>query len=133
MRDRAPLRLLVLLLATTSLAAGCGSSPSKPGGAQKGVLWISWTVKGQAVSDTTCAAIDHMTLTMETSAGSLEIEPIPCLRGLGWEYDDLPAGNDLVTLDAFDAHGDITLEGNSFVEVDATKPAMPAPIDLQTR
>ena len=85
------------------------------------------------MSDTTCHAIDHLYLTMNTEAGALSIEPIPCLRGLGWEYDGLPEGNNVVILDAFDAAGNPTLEGVAGVPVTAAKPAMPAPIDLEPR
>jgi hypothetical protein len=133
MRGHAPIALVFVLAASTSLlAGGCGGGPSGTS-AQKGVLWISWTVRGQAVSNTSCSAVDHLTLTMQTPSGDLEIDPIPCLRGLGWEYDGLPAGNDYVTLDGFDAKGNVTLEGSAFVDVAAAKPATPAPIDLQTR
>jgi len=119
------------LLAVAACGCGGGGQPQHP--PADGVLWLSWTVKGAAVSDTTCHAIDHLYLTMNTEEGALSIEPIPCLRGLGWEYDGLPEGNNLVILDAFDAIGNVTLEGVSSVTVTATKPAMPAPIDLQPR
>ncbi len=119
-------------------AAGCGSGNGGTGGggqqgSNQGILFVSWTVKGEAVSDTACMGIDHLTLTMQTEAGDVEIEPIPCLRGLGWEYDGLPEGFNVVILDAFNAQGQNTLEGVSDVTVSSTKPAMPAPIPLQPR
>ena len=40
-----------------------------------------------------------------------EIEPIPCLRGLGWEYDGLPEGDNVVILDAYNAGNEATMEG----------------------
>jgi hypothetical protein len=120
-----------LAVAAPGCGGGGGGQPQHP--ASDGVLWLSWTVKGAAVSDTTCHAIDHLYLTMNTEAGALSIEPIPCLRGLGWEYDGLPEGNNVVILDAFDAAGNPTLEGVSSVPVTATKPAMPVPIDLEPR
>jgi hypothetical protein len=120
MRGRALLVLLAL--------AGCGGKPTQP--AHDGILWISWTVRGQPVSTTSCASIDHIVLTMDTAGGGLSIEPIPCLRGLGWEYDGLPAGNNFVILDAYDTHDVVTLEGASTVAVTATRAATPAPIDL---
>ena len=135
MASRAPLPLVIATLAALAVAApGCGGG----GGQQQrppsnGVLWLSWTVKGAAVSDTTCHPIDHLYLTMNTELGTLSIEPIPCLRGLGWEYDGMPEGNNVVILDALDAAGSVTLEGVSEVTVTSTKPAMPAPIDLQPR
>ena len=129
MRGHAPLALLIAC-AAGSLAGG-GNKTSRP--AQDGIHWVSWTVRGQPVSMTSCNGIDHMSLTMDTaSGGALSIEPIPCLRGLGWEYDGLPEGNNFVIIDAYDARGLITLEGASTVAVAATRAAMPAPIDLLT-
>ncbi|MGZ3427477.1 MAG: hypothetical protein ACXVCV_12550 [Polyangia bacterium] len=128
MRGHAPIALLFALAAGS--LAGCGSKTSRP--SQDGILWVSWTLRGQPVSTTSCSAVDHMSLTMDTASGALTIEPIPCLRGLGWEYDGLPEGNNFVIIDAFDAHGLITLEGASTVAVAATRAAMPAPIDLLT-
>ena len=129
MRGHAPLALVLFLGA---VAAGCGggggSHPSN-----QGILWLSWTVKGATVSDTACRGIDHIELTMETNVGAVTIEPIPCLRGLGWEYDGLYEGNNLVILDAFNAIGQATFEGVASVTVTDTKPPMPAPIDLQPR
>ncbi|HEY2743769.1 MAG TPA: hypothetical protein VGL86_04070 [Polyangia bacterium] len=125
---------ILALFGFGAAAAGCGgSNGSGTGGnsAHEGVLWISWTVNGQAVSDTSCAAVDHLTLTMQTSAGDLEIEPIPCLRGLGWEYDGLPEGFDVVILDAFNLQNENTLEGVADVTVTGDKPATPAPLALQ--
>jgi hypothetical protein len=135
------MRHVAAILAVLGLgvaAPGCGGSNGGSGGnggngSNQGVLWVSWTVNGQAVSDATCASIDHLTLTMQTEAGDLEIEPIPCLRGLGWEYDGLPEGFNVVILDAFNAQGQNTLEGVADVTVSGTKPAMPAPITLQPR
>ena len=127
------MRGLGTLLPLALLAVGCGggggSSNSHP--TNQGILWLSWTVQGQAVSDSTCKSIDHLVLTMDTPVGAVEIEPIPCLRGLGWEYDGLPEGFNVVILDAFDAQGTLTLEGVANVTVDDTKPPMPAPVDLQ--
>ncbi|MCU1278415.1 MAG: hypothetical protein JWM53_1961 [bacterium] len=126
MRGRAPLALVVLAAAV----AGCGSKQPRP--ANDGILWISWTVRGQPVSDSVCKGVDHLALTMETSGGGLSIEPIPCLRGLGWEYDGLPEGNNFVIVDGYDVNGFVTLEGSSTVAVTAAKPTTPAPIDLLT-
>jgi len=134
MARRASLPLALGIAGAIAVAAsGCGGGGQPQHPANDGVLWLSWTVKGAAVSDTTCHAIDHLYLTMNTEAGALSIEPIPCLRGLGWEYDGLPEGNNVVILDAFDAAGDVTLEGVGGVAVTATKPAMPVPIDLESR
>ena len=130
MRGRAA---LALLFGLTVAAAGCGGGGSSSHPSTNGILWLSWTVKGAPVSDTTCKNIDHLFLTMNTTAGALTIEPIPCLRGLGWEYDGVIEGNNVVILDAFDANGLNTLEGVAEVAVTDMKPAAPAPIDLQPR
>lgn len=129
MRGRAPLALLVLAVTAATSLGGCGGKPST-GVGRNGILWLSWTVRGQMVSDTSCNGVDHLNLTMESGAGALTIEPIPCLRGLGWEYDGLPEGTSLVILDGYDVHGAVTLEGSSTVAVGPTRAATPAPIDL---
>lgn len=127
--------IFVSTVAAAALAlVGCGSGGG--GGSRPhsdGILWISWTVRGAAVSDTACAGIDHLELTMQTPAGAVSIEPIPCLRGLGWEYDNLPEGDNLVILDGVDARGFLVVDGSAPVTVTATKPATPAAIDLQPR
>jgi hypothetical protein len=126
-------RLATALVVAVAVAAGCGESGGPHGSAHNGILWLSWTLKGAAVSDTSCSGIDHLTLEMDGPGGAISIDPIPCLRGLGWEYDGLPTGDNLVILDAIDAHGFVRLEGSAYVTVAATKPATPAPIDLQPR
>jgi hypothetical protein len=133
MRRHTPLALLFVGAALASLVAlsGCGGG-AHPSGARDGILWISWTVRGQPVSEATCKSVDHLTLTMDGPGGALSIEPIPCLRGLGWEYDGLPEGNSFVQLDGYDTNGFVTLEGATTVAVTATRAAMPAPVDLLT-
>jgi hypothetical protein len=130
MRGRAPLALLLVIAATAAALTACGSKP--PQAQHDGILWISWTVRGQPVSTTSCNGVDHLTLTMDTASGGLSIDPIPCLRGPGWEYDGLPEGNNFVILDGYDAQGFVTLEGSSTVAVTSTRAATPAPIDLLT-
>jgi hypothetical protein len=130
--------LLALLLFVVGAGAGCGGNNNSSGGggthaANSGIVWLSWTVMGQPVSDTTCKSVDHLVLTLETPAGTLEIEPIPCLRGLGLEYDGLPEGVSVAILDAFDSKGFATLEGVGDTTLTDTKPPMPSPIDLLAR
>ena len=127
---RAP---LALVFAFAVAATGCGGGGGSSRPSTNGILWLSWTVKGAPVSDTTCKNIDHLFLTMDTSVGAVTIEPIPCLRGLGWEYDGLIEGNNVVILDALDTNGATILEGVAEVQVTSTKPATPSPIDLQQR
>jgi hypothetical protein len=126
--------IVVAVAASLACVAGCGGGSG--GGSHSrsdGILWLSWTVRGAAVSDATCNGVDHLELTMQTPAGTVSIEPIPCLRGLGWEYDNLPEGDNLVILDGLDTRGFVIVEGSSPVTVTATKPPTPAPIDLVTR
>ncbi len=119
------------LVAVALAVAGCGNGGGGGGHAtNNGIVWLSWTINGAAVSDTSCKSIDHIGLAMQTSLGPLTIEPIPCLRGLGWEYDNLPTGNDLVILDGIDARGNVVVRGSSPVTVTPTRPPTPAPIDL---
>jgi hypothetical protein len=119
--------LLGLCLAAITGCAG-ESDPTCP--RTRGIIWISWTVRGQLVSDASCRGIDHLTLTMRTLCGAVEIDPIPCIRGLGWEYDNVPEGDFTVVLDAFDTRGVLTLEGAAPVSLTPQKPPMPTPIDL---
>jgi hypothetical protein len=126
--------IVVAVAASLACVAGCGGGSG--GGSHSrsdGILWLSWTVRGAAVSDATCSGIDHLELTMQTAAGTVSIEPIPCLRGLGWEYDNLPEGDNFVILDGLDSRGFTIVEGSSPVTLTATKPPTPAPIDLVTR
>jgi hypothetical protein len=137
MRARA-LRHLALIT-TTALAAlllvgasGCGGTSPTGGCNAQGILWLSWTVRGKAVSDNSCSGIDHLILEMRTSTcGTIEIEPIPCLRGLGWEYDNLPEGDNTVVIEAVDIHSHVLLQGSSDVVVTSLKPASTTQVALQ--
>lgn len=125
----------IFALAVAATLTACGGSSGGGGShaGNDGILWLSWTIKGAPPSDSACSGIDHLELTMNTAAGPISIEPIPCLRGLGWEYDNLPEGDAYVIIDALNARGFVTLEGGGSTTLATTKPAMPTPIDLVAR
>jgi len=118
------------LAALCLVAIGCGGA-SESACARRGIVWLSWTVRGQPVSDASCRGIDHLVLQLEGNCGSVVIDPIPCLRGLGWEYDSLPEGSSAALLGAVDTRGFFTLHGGAAVDVTAVKPATTTAIDLR--
>jgi hypothetical protein len=121
-------------LATLLLfAVGCGGGGNHGGSCPSahGIVLLSWTVRGQTASTQTCSAIDHLTLMMNTGCGQLSIDPIPCIQGAHWEYDNLPEGNAGVILDAVDARGAVRAEGFANTTLTTQKPASPTAIDLQ--
>ena len=119
-----------IALGCAALLAGCGSSTMPP--SLKGVVWLSWTVAGQAASDSACAGVDHLVITIESSPSvGVAIEPVPCTHGGGWERDDVPEGSDTVLVDAVDAGGATILERIATVGVTESRPAAPTPVDLQ--
>jgi hypothetical protein len=112
------------------LLAGCGSGA--PAALFHGALWLSWTLDGQPASDATCASIDHLVITVEsTPTLGVKIEPVLCGKGASWERDDVPEGSDTVILDAVDATGRAVLERVSMVGVTKAIPASPTVVDLQ--
>jgi hypothetical protein len=112
------------------LLLGCGASP--PPALFKGVLWVSWTIEGQPASDTTCAGIDHLVITVEsTPTQAVKIAPVVCTKGNGWQRDDVPEGSDDVIVDAVDATERTLLESVSMIGVTETAPATPTTVDLQ--
>lgn len=122
------------MLAIALAAVGCGSGTHQPTcPASHGVLYLSWTVRGQAVTASSCSAaqVDHLTLQMQSSCGVVEIDPIPCISGVHWEYDGLPEGDAYVTLFAVDARGDQVAAGAAAVTLTTARPDTPAPIDLE--
>lgn len=131
--DPAPLRSCVLLLACAALVGcggGGGAHPVCP--ATDGVVLLSWTVRGQAVTDAAaCNGIDHMVLELDTTCGAVEIEPIPCASGVRWRYDQLPEGNATAALYAVDARNDVLGSGVGIVTITPTVPDAPTPVDVQ--
>ncbi len=115
-------------------AAGCAgggshSHPSCP--ATQGIALLSWTIKQQATTPTTCAGVDHLVLDLDTSCGTLEIEPIPCVQGAHWEYDSLPEGEAFASLVAVDVRGVLVYQGSGSTALTTQKPSAPTPIDLE--
>jgi hypothetical protein len=119
------------LAALSLVIAGCGSGSGGHSCATQGIAWLSWTIQGQPPSETSCRAIDHLSVEMHTPCGSVVIDPIPCLRGLGWEYDGLPEGTTTIVLDAFDARGNLTLQAINHATFSKTRDAMTTPFDLR--
>lgn len=113
------------------LAAGCGggqhgsSCPSA-----HGIVLLSWTIRGQTATPQTCSSIDHLALTLNTGCGQLGIEPIPCIQGAHWEYDNLPEGAAGAILDALDARNVVRAEGFANVQLTSQKPSAPTALDL---
>ena len=126
MRRAAPATLVFLLVS----ALGCGNGSHGGCPNAHGIVLLSWTIRGQAASTQTCSSIDHINLSMSTNCGGLTIDPIPCVQGAHWEYDNLPEGLASVVLDAVDAHDVIRAEGVGEVTLSSQKPATPTAIDL---
>jgi len=119
-----------IVIAFALLLMGCGSSA--PAATFHGVLWLSWTLDGQPASDATCAGIDHLVITVEsTPTVGVKIAPVVCTDGASWERDDVPDGSDTVVIDAVDATDRAALERVSMVGVTKARPAAPTAIDLQ--
>ena len=109
---------------------GCGASTTPS--PYHGVLWLSWTIAGQPPSETSCAGIDHLMITVESTPSSgVKIAPILCTTGASWERDDVPEGSDTIVIDAVDATDRAALERVSMVGVTDARPATPTVIDLQ--
>ena len=108
---------------------GCGNGPAAT---FKGVLWLSWTIPGEPASDAVCADIDHIVITVEsTPSVGVEIEPVSCNQGVGWERDDVPEGSDTVLIDAVGPSGQTMFETLSKVSVTESRPTAPTVVDLQ--
>jgi hypothetical protein len=120
----------IIGLSFSLLLVGCGSNPPAT---FKGVLWLSWTIQGQSVSDAVCANIDHIVITVEsTPSVGVEIEPIACSHGVDWERDDVPEGSDTVLIDAVDPAGQTTFETSAKIGVTESRPSTPTVVDLDT-
>jgi hypothetical protein len=121
-----PLGLTIALL-----VGGCGSGSSGhcP---SNGIVLLSWTVQKQPpTADQGCKGIDSLGVELHSDCTVVSIEPIPCINGARWEYDQLPSGENLVILYALDAHKNILAQGEAPATLDSTVPATPTPIDLE--
>lgn len=119
---------LAIALTTIGCGGGGGNHGCPPG---HGIVLLSWTVRGQPAGADSCKAIDHLLLQLQTSCGTVEIEPIPCIQGAHWEYDNLPEGDAGAVLQALDARAAVTLIGSAVTHLSVVKPSAPTPIDLQ--
>jgi hypothetical protein len=118
------------LIALVLVGACCGNAP--PAARDHGVVRLAWTLDGQPPSDASCAGIDRVLVTIEsTPLAAVTVEPIPCAHGLDWERDDMPEGSDTVVIDALDADGRARFETLTNIGVTATRPATPTAVDLR--
>ncbi len=125
-------RLAAFVFAVAALGCAGGGSHSHPlCPAMSGIALLSWTIKNQPTTPTTCAGVDHLVLDLSTSCGTLEIEPIPCVQGAHWEYDQLPEGEAFASLVAVDARGVLVYQGSGSTALTTQKPSAPTPIDLE--
>jgi hypothetical protein len=98
-------------------------------GPQDAVLVLAWTLRGAAPTATSCSGIDHLEVDLASAACDVSIEPVPCALA-HWRYDNLPGGDDQVTVNALDANGNLTASGVVDVSLSSSVPS-PAPIDLR--
>jgi hypothetical protein len=117
-----------------NLAPGFGNpSVSRRGGgcdgAEDGVLVLAWTIRGAAPAAASCSGIDHLEVDLASAACDVSIEPVPCALA-HWRYDHLPDGDDQITVNAFDAQGNVTASGAVEVSLSSAVPS-PAPVDLR--
>ena len=122
-----------LALTIVILAAGCGDSHGNGGGCPSdGIVLLSWTVKEQPpTADQGCKGISSLTVFLTSECNVIEIEPVPCINGLMWRYDQLLAGPNVVELDAMDAQQNVIAQGRARVTLDSSIPATPTAIDLE--
>ncbi len=122
------IRFAVVLLA---LGAGsCTITPPSSEGCDTGVLYISWTIDGKPPSATSCAGIDHLTVTIDGSCDKVSIAPVPCTLDK-FEYDDLPSGSDTIEIVGVDSTGATNVVGSqSGVDLSSAAPPSPVPIPL---
>jgi hypothetical protein len=129
----------VLAGTIASAAIACGPStgfrtiPSDPqscNSGRQGIIYLSWTLKGGPPTTLNCAPYSQLRLSLNSSCGFLEIEPIPCAED-HWRYDQLPEGPAVATVDALDARGNALLSGTTNLTLAASAPAMPVAVDLR--
>jgi hypothetical protein len=122
-----------LWLTIALLGVGCGGNSGGGGGqcASRSIVLLSWTVKQQPpTADQGCKGIDSLAVELQ-GCEDISIEPIPCINGERWEYNDLPGGPTLVILSALDAQKQVIAQGLATVTLEPTVPATPAAIDLE--
>jgi hypothetical protein len=131
--SRYSLRMRALIVGL-SLLAGCsfgphGQQPQPCGG--DGVLLISWTMRGQAPSATSCSGIDHLEVDIAPlDCDAVAIAPVSC-QLTRFRYDGFPEGPARIGVSALDATGTLVASGIVDVELTGTAPSSPVPIDMQ--
>ncbi len=120
-------------LSIVLLVAGCGSSNGNNGGqCPDGIVLLSWTVKSQPPNaDQGCKGIASLAIELRSDCNDVSIEPIPCINGARWQYNQLPGGPNFVILDALDSKQNIVAEGTATITLGDTIPTTPTPIDLE--
>ena len=126
------LRLTIVLLGIGGIGAGCGDDGSSGAHCGPGILLLSWTIKGQPpTADQGCRGVDTLGVELHSDCSVVTVDPIPCINGARWEYDQLPGGENFVILSALDSKQNVLAQGTVMTTLDATVPAMPVPIDLE--
>ena len=120
-------------LSIVVLVAGCGSSGN---GSQsqcpQSIVLLSWTIKGEApTADQGCRSVASLAVELRSECNDVSIEPIPCINGARWQYNELPGGPNFVILDALDNNNQIVAEGTAMITLDAAIPTTPTAIDLE--
>lgn len=124
------MRALWLTIALVGVGCGGNSGGSGPC-ASRSIVLLSWTVKQQpATADQGCKGIDSLAVELQ-GCEDISIEPIPCINGERWEYNDLPGGPTFVILSALDAQKQVVAQGTATVTLGPTVPATPTAIDLE--
>jgi hypothetical protein len=120
-------------LSIVVLVAGCGGgSNGSQSQCPQSIVLLSWTIKGQAATaDQGCRGVASLAVELRSECNDVSIEPIPCINGPRWQYNELPGGPNYVILDALDSHNQILAEGTATVTLGADVPATPTPIDLE--
>jgi hypothetical protein len=112
-------------LAWVVALCGCG------GDDQKGIVLVSWTVRGAPASDAACQGISHLTLEIAPEVeNGVVIEPIPCALGK-LRYDHLPQGLAAVRLDGVDATDQVIVTGIGNFDLEPNPSAPPLQLDLR--
>jgi hypothetical protein len=130
--------VVALVVASGTLAAGCGGSsnggaPTQPGCKDAvGIVLLSWTIHRQApTADQGCSGVANLIVDLRSDCNEVEIEPVPCTSGMRWRYDALPAGPQTVTVTAVDRNDRIVAQGLGEATLDNSVPTQPLAIDLQ--
>lgn len=124
------------LACVAGATAGCSGGGNGGGGGcpAGGIVLLSWTVDGQPpTADQGCAGVASMYLELDGECTDVTIEPIPCINGPRWQYDQLPTGPTEVRLFALDADQNTLAAGSALVDLDTSVPSAPTAIAVTNR